>query len=40
MEYFCYVWAGAPSYYFEFLDKLQKRSPSLDASHEPLVHHL
>ena len=25
MEYCCYVWAGAPSYYLELLDKLQKR---------------
>ena len=44
MEYCCYVWAGAPSYYLELLDKLQKRiyrtvGPSLAASLEPLVHH-
>ena len=24
MEYCCHVWAGAPSYYLELLDKLQK----------------
>ena len=24
MEYCCHVWAGAPSCYFNFLDKLQK----------------
>ena len=24
MEYFCHVWAGAPSCYLELLDKLQK----------------
>ena len=43
MEYCCYVWAGAPSWYLELLDKLQKRicktvGPSLVASLEPLVH--
>ena len=43
MEYCCHVWAGAPSCYLEFLDKLQKRicrtvSPSLAASLEPLAH--
>ena len=43
MEYCCYVWAGAPSYYLELLDKLQKRicrtvGPSLAASLEPLAH--
>ena len=43
MEYCCHVWAGAPSYYLEFLDKLQKRicrtvGPSLDASLETLAH--
>ena len=26
MEYCCHVWAGAPSYYLELLDKLQKRT--------------
>ena len=25
MEYWCHVWAGAPSCYSELLDKLQKR---------------
>ena len=43
MEYFCHVWAGAPSCYLELLDKLQKRiyrtaGPSLAASPEPLAH--
>ena len=43
MEYCCHVWAGAPSYYLELLDKLQKRicitvDPSLAASLEPLAH--
>ena len=43
MEYFCHVWAGAPSYYLELLDKLQKLicrtiGPSLAASLEPLAH--
>ena len=43
MEYYCHVCAGAPSYYLELLDKLQKRicrtvGPSLAASLEPLVH--
>ena len=43
MEYCCHVWAGAPSCYLEFLDKLQKRicrtvGPSLAASLEPLAH--
>ena len=37
MEYCCHVWAGAPSFYLELLDKLQKRicrivGPSLAAS--------
>ena len=37
MEYCCHVWAGAPSYYLELLDKLQKRicgtvGPSLAVS--------
>ena len=44
MEYCCHVWAGAPSCYFELLDKLQKRicraiCPSLAAAVEPLAHH-
>ncbi len=43
MEYCCHVWAGAPSCYFELLDKLQKRicrnvGPALAASIEPLAH--
>ena len=43
MEYCCHFWAGAPSYYLELLDKLQKLTcrtvgPSLAASLEPLAH--
>ena len=43
MEYCCHVWAGAPSFYLELLDKLQKRicrtvGSSLAASLEPLAH--
>ena len=43
MEYYCHVWAGAPSCYLELLDKLQKRIcstvvPSLAASLGPLAH--
>ena len=43
MEYCCHVWAGAPSCYWELLDKLQKQicwtvGPSLAASLEPLAH--
>ena len=43
MEYYCHVWAGAPSCYLEVLDKLQKRicrtvGPSLAAFLEPLAH--
>ena len=43
IEYCCHVWAGAPSYYLELLDKLQKRiyrtvGPSLAAPLEPLAH--
>ena len=43
MEYYCYVWAGAPSCYLDLLDKLQKRTcrivgPLLAASLEPLAH--
>ena len=43
MECCCHVWAGAPSCYFELLDKVQKRicravGPSLAASLEPLAH--
>ena len=44
MEYCYHIWAGAPSCYFELLDKLQKRvcrtvGLSLAASLEPLAHH-
>ena len=43
MEYYCHIWAGAPSCYLELLDKLQKRicrtiSSSFAASLEPLAH--
>ena len=43
MEYCCHVWAGAPSCYFELLDKLQKRmcrivGPSLATSLELLAY--
>ena len=43
MEYCCHVWAGAPSCYFELLDKLQKRirttvGPSPAAFLKPLAH--
>ena len=43
MKYCCHVWAGAPSYSLELLDKLQKQicrtvGPSLAASLEPLAH--
>ena len=43
MEYWCQVWAGAPSCCLELLDKLQKQicrtvSPSLASSLEPLAH--
>ena len=43
MEYYCHVWAGAPTCYLELLDKLQKRicrivGPSLAASLEHLAH--
>ena len=43
MEYCCLFWAGAPSCYLEFLDKLQNQTcrtvgPSIGASHEPLAH--
>ena len=44
VEYYCHVWAGAPSCYLELLDKLQKGiyrtvGPSLAAFLEPLAHH-
>ena len=43
MKYCCHVWAGAPIYYLELLDKLQKWicsiiDPSLAASLEYLAH--
>ena len=43
MEYCCYVWAGAPSWYLKLLDKLQKRicrtvGPSVAAYLESLAH--
>ena len=43
MEYYCHVWAGAPSCYLELLDKLQKQicrtvGHSLAAPLEPLAH--
>ena len=43
MEHCCDVWAGAPSFYLELLETLQKRisrtvGPSLAASLEPLAH--
>ena len=43
MEYYCHVWAGAPSCYLELLDKPQKQiyrtvGPSLATSLEPLTH--
>ena len=43
VEYCCHFWAGAPSYYSEMSDKLQKWicrtvGPSLAASFEPLAH--
>ena len=44
IEYCCHVWAGGPSCYLEFLDKVQKQTcrtvgPSLATSLEPLAHH-
>ena len=43
MEYCCHVWAGAPSWYLELLDKLQKQicrtvGPSVATFFEPLAH--
>ena len=43
MEYYCHVWAGAPSCYLDFLDKLQilicrDVGPSLAVSLKPLPH--
>ena len=42
-EYCSHVWAGAPTFYLEILDKLQKQicktvGPSLAVSLEPLSH--
>ena len=44
IEYCCHVWAGAPSWYLELLDKIKKEicrtvGPSLAASPEPVAHH-
>ena len=44
MEYCRHIWAGAPSWYLELLDKLQKQickivGPSLAASLGSLAHH-
>ena len=44
MEYCCHIWAGAPCWYLELFDKLQKWicrtvGPSLAASLEPLAHY-
>ena len=43
MEYCCHIWSGAPSYYLELLDRLQKWTcrtvgTSLAAFLEPLTH--
>ena len=43
MEYCCHIWGGAPSYYLELLDRLQKWTcrtvgTSLAAFLEPLTH--
>ena len=43
MEYYCHVWAGAPSSFLELFDKLQRCilrtvTPSLAASFEPLAY--
>ena len=43
MEYCYHVWAGAPSWWFELLEKLQKKricrtvGPSFAPSHEPIT---
>ena len=42
MEYYCHVWAGAPSNYLELLDRQQQQicrtdGPSLAAPLEPLA---
>ena len=44
MEHCCHIWVGAPSWYLELLDSLQKQicrtaGHSLTASLEPLTHH-
>ena len=44
IKYYCHVWAGAPSYYLELLDNLQKQicralGPLFVVSLEPLAHH-
>ena len=44
MEYYCHVWAGAPSSYLELLNKLQKQicrtvGPLFAASLKSLAHH-
>ena len=44
MEYCFDIWASTPSFYWELLDKQQKRickavGPSLATSLEPLAHH-
>ena len=43
LEYYCYIWDGAPSSYLNMLYKLQKQisqtnDPSLNTSFEPLAH--
>ena len=43
IEHYCHAWAGAPSFYFKLLDKLQRQiyrtfGPSLAASLKPLAH--
>ena len=43
MEYYSHVWAGAPCFYLELLEKLQKRicstvGPALAAFPERLAH--
>ena len=43
MKYCCHIWAGAPSFYLELFDRLQKRihrtlGPSLATCLEPLAH--
>ena len=38
MEYYCQVWACAPSHYLDILNKLEKQTgPSLFVSFEPLA---